>query len=352
MTISARIVADSVSPQGHRLTSVQVTAHRFILAEINTHKRLSRSYRSSRAVPVKKLLEEVRTNPAMPIYWGANEPGMQASGELSNTPDGLDVVMCSEANDTGWSGHEWRESNPLDRAKWQWGQAAKSTANYAEDLAKNGLHKQIANRVLEPFLWVHGIITATEFDNFFGLRLHHAAQPEFRVLADAMWAEMKASTPRQLEPGANWHLPYFEPEDWNRLDDYASRTNQYDRWMTDDKGYSGSWAKDLAVQVSVARCAWNSYNSFVTGKRSTPEEAFETYAKLNIPGTDNYDPTQPIHASPAEHQGTPDDVVPATHNSEPIAFAHPDQHGNFVGFRQFRKLLPGEAVAPLPAAYR
>src|SRR5215472_1692852 len=81
---SAIVIADSISPEGERLTSVQVTAHRFILAEINTHRVLSRSYRSSRAVPTVKLLEEVKTAPAMPVFWGKNEPGMQANAELED----------------------------------------------------------------------------------------------------------------------------------------------------------------------------------------------------------------------------------------------------------------------------
>jgi len=321
MTVpSAVVVADSISPQGHRLRSVQVTAHRFILAEINTHRMLSRSYRSSRAVPVKRLLEEVRTNPAMPVHWGANEPGMQARAEL----DDVDPVPGWMLTARGIAKHRWRD-------------AAYEAARAAELLAGTGLHKQIANRVLEPFLWVHGIITATEWDNFFGLRLHEDAQPEFRVLADAAWTAMKASEPTRLDPGG-WHLPYVDEDDKARLLD-ISRTH-HDLSLL-----------DLSLKTSTARCARSSYNSFDTGKRSTLEEDLVTYAKLNIPGTEYYDPTRPIHASPAEHQGTPDKMV-ESECGRYEEWEKPDEHGNFVGFCQYRKMLPGEAVAPLPEDYR
>lgn len=340
--ISVEVVCDSASPAGKRLTSVQVCAHRFILAEINTHRQLSRSYRSSRAVPVAKLLEEVRTNPAEPVYWGANQKGMQAVNELSNEPMKIEgkLILASR----------------MEVAKRAWKSAALLAADSAELLAGTGLHKQIANRVLEPFLYVHGIITATEFDNFFGLRLHKAAQPEFRVLADAMWAAMRQSEPRRLEPGG-WHLPYVSDNDAMVLRDlhtgiYGVQSDNY----------------ALAKICSTARCARVSSTNFETGKSSTLIEDQATYAKLNIPGSHSYCPAQPIHASPAEHQATPDEVesydlsVPLEISEEQRArremtismtmrMKHPQEWGNFVGWRQYRKMLPGEAVAPLPEGY-
>lgn len=311
---SATIVADSLSPAGKRLTSVQVTAHRFILAEINTHRMLSRSYRSSRAVPSKRLIEEVRTDPAMPSFWGKNQPGMQAREEL----DDSEVVPGWLLTARGIAEKRWRD-------------AAIDAARAAELLASTGLHKQIANRVLEPFLWVHGVITATEWDNFFGLRLHEDAQPEFRDLAAAIWNAIKLSEPTRLEPG-QWHLPYVVGEDLVRIE-----------------GYGDALLKKLLI-TSTARCARASTTSFETGKNSTFEEDLATYARLNIPGTENYDPTRPIHASPAEHQGTPDGCSDAIIRGR-FDWHNPKEHGNFVGFRQYRKTLPGEAVAPLPKGY-
>lgn len=344
MQPSATIIADSVSPAGKRLVSVGVTAHRFILAEINTHRMISKSYRSSRAVPSKKLIEEVRTDPAMPVHWGANEKGMQASGELTNDEK---IVLQTYRGRDGEALVE-QYAHGIGRRKFAedtWREAAVRAADAADLMAAIGLHKQIANRVLEPFLWVHGVLTATEWENFFGLRLHKAAQPEFRALANAVWGAMKDSTPRALRPG-QWHLPFIDANEG------------LDEWRE-------PWFGEV-IKRSVARCARSSYNSFDTGKRSTPEEDLATYAKLNIPGTEFYDPDAPIHAGPSEHQGTPDEVIRNPHapidddpKDPPVSlsrngyriYARPAQHGNFIGWRQYRKTLPGEAVAPLPKEY-
>lgn len=331
---SATVVADSLSPAGKRLTSVQVTAHRFILAEINTHRMLSRSYRSSRAVPSKRLIEEVRTDPAMPSFWGKNQPGMQAREEL----DDSEIVPGWVLTARGIAERRWRD-------------AAIDAARAAELLASTGLHKQVANRVLEPFLWVHGVITATEWDNFFGLRLHEDAQPEFRDLAAAIWNAMKLSEPYYLNPG-DWHLPYVDDEDFS---DAYIRASGGEPPFPKALPIFREKVESTVIKVSVARCARSSYNSFDTGKRSTIEEDLATYAKLNIPGTENYNPLRPIHASPAEHQGTPDVWNGDLARDQVLGsypWMQPYQHGNFVGFRQYRKMLPGEAVAPLPEAYR
>lgn len=287
--IKATVIADSVSREGKRLTTFQITCHRFILAEINTHRVLSRNYRSSRAVPAAKLIEEVRSNPAMPVYWGKNQAGMQAAEELI----GAD----------------------LRSARGNWVMAANAAANAAEAMSMMaGLHKQTANRVLEPFLWVHGVITATEWDNFFGLRLHKDAQPEFRALARAMYQARAASTPRILMPG-EWHLPYFN---WDE------RGEEITEW-------------DQAIKQSVARCARVSYKPFDADRPSTLAEDLALYDRLLG--------AQPLHASPAEHQATPDLI-----NSD-NEWCLPNTHGNFVGWRQWRKMLDGEACAPLPEGY-
>lgn len=322
MSISATVVCDSLSPAGVRLTTVQVTAHRFILAEINTHRMLSRNYRSSRAVPVKKLLEEVRTNPAMPVFWGKNQAGMQAAEELTGTE--------------------------LAMVKTMWRSAANSAVAWAEGMAQVGLHKQTANRVLEPFLYVHGVITATEWDNFFGLRLHRMAMPEFKALADAIWPAIKHSVPMNLEPG-QWHLPYVGPTDHNRL--WCEREDK-------SENLNAAEVQRRLLITSVARCARVTASSFETGKESTWSEDLRTYARLNIPGTDYHDPSEPIHASPAEHQATPDKNyhLNSIEMFDPYYRGYrwetPQEHGNFTGWRQYRKMLPGENRAPLPREYR
>lgn len=293
MQTTAVVIADSVSPEGKRLLTFQYTAHRFILAEINTHCRLSRNARSSRAVPAAKLIEEVRTNPAMPLFWGRNQPGMSATEELT----GADLVAAQDL----------------------WRAAAASAAARAHMLAGYGLHKQIANRILEPFTWVHGVLTATEWDNFFGLRLDRAAQPEFRALAIACWEAMGTSTPEELKPG-QWHLPYVP---------HSKRTEYEPAALTD------------LIKISVARCARVSYRPFDQDRLSELDEDLALYEKLMG--------AQPIHASPAQHQGTPDRLGDDEHEGRWHA---PHLHGNFVGWVQYRKTILGEDVAPLPAEYR
>ncbi len=301
--ISAKVVADSVNAYGNRLTSMQVTGHRFILAELNTHRVFSRNYRSSRAVPVAKLLHEVRTAPAMPVYWGANQAGMQAAEELTG--------------------------NHLLAAKEAWLEAAVEAADSAEGLAAIGLHKQIANRILEPFLYVHGVISSTEWDNFFGLRLDKAAQPEMRALTEAMWVAYNESTPDPLLRD-QWHLPYIGAWDRDTFEEIYARHNDP---MTAQQSVLA-----LAKKISVARCARVSYKSFETEKPSTVEEDLKLYDRLVG--------SQPIHASPAEHQATPDLFI------ENEGWLCDGLHGNFTGFIQYRKTLQGEGKAPLPEGYK
>lgn len=302
MTTSARVLVDSLSPAGDRLTTFEVTFHRFILAEVNTHRVLSRNYRSSRAVPSAKLIEEVRTNPAMPVYWGKNVPGMQARAELTG-PHREDAIL-------------------------NWKVAARAACDHATWLSQTGLHKQIANRVLEPFTWVHGVVTATEWDNFFGLRLHRDAQPEFRALAEAMWKARSESKPNHLRPG-KWHLPYVQAGDVHDL----LHRHHPDR---------DAAIADL-IKVSVARCARVSVRPFDADRPSTFEEDLALYTKLVG--------AQPVHASPAEHQATPD-LKDSYEDHRGWWWSHESEHGNFHGWRQYRKMLPGESTAPLPEEYR
>jgi thymidylate synthase ThyX len=284
--ISAEIICDSISREKHRLTTFQLRYPKFIHAEFMTHRMFSRNASSSRAIPTSKLIEEVRSDfyRAAPVFWGRNQKGMQASEELAG--------------------------NELAMAQGLWRTAALDTAIRAETMMNLGIHKQIVNRVLEPFLHINVICTATEYANFFALRLHKDAQPEMRRLAELMMTAYQASTPRLLEPG-QWHLPYVEQE-------------------------PGAAINELLVKISVARCARVSYTSFETGRRSTIDEDLKLYDRLLG--------SQPIHASPAEHQATPDKMIPH-YVREGLAddvWQRPEQHGNFIGWIQYRKTLPGE----------
>ncbi len=348
MTTTARVVADSVSPQGKRLITWvtrypwqihgEVKTHRLLVsgdegavevfkeAGLMDDRNLSRNASSNRAVPIAKMLEEVR------------------SDELRAYPSF--AVMAGK----GMQGGEPMTEGKRALAKALWADAARSAAYYAEVMMDEGFAKQDVNRLLMPFTHANVIITATEVDNFFGLRLDAAADPTMRALAVAMWEAMKASTPRLCRPGKNWHLPFFEPDDWHALEEHFLHNGTdetQDRWMTGSGDYSGSFGKDMAIRVSVARCARVSYQSFETGKLSTVTEDLALYDRLVG--------QRVLHASPAEHQGTPDTKSPQDvdcHDpSMTEAWDHPHEHGNLVGWRQLRKMLPGEDRAPLPEGY-
>lgn len=183
--ISAKIVAHSKSSvDGKEIVTYEVTHHRWILAEINKHRLFSNNYQSSRAVPVGKVLEQVRESPAMPIHWGAKQSGMQADNEVEN----------------------W---DSFGQGEYQWLGAMVHACDRADVMNDQGYHKQIVNRLTEPFQMIKGVITATELDNFFYLRRHPDAQPEIRELADCMWEALQQSEPQVLKPG-EWHLPYVK----------------------------------------------------------------------------------------------------------------------------------------------
>jgi thymidylate synthase ThyX len=317
--IEAKVICDSVSAEGHRLTTFQLRYPKFIHGEFMTHRVISRNASSSRAIPTSRLLEEVRSDSlrAGPVLWGKNQKGMQAAEELSNEP------IQGEA---GWL------PPPKSAAKKLWRSAALEAANTAEAMDRIGVHKQIVNRLLEPFSHINVVATATEWDNFFGLRLHRDAQPEMRALAITMWEARQASEPKELKPG-KWHLPFIDEEfgqEFIVAKDGATIPEAANRPM-------------FAIRVSVARCARVSYLSFETQKRSTVEEDLKLFDRLVG--------AQPLHASPAEHQATPDERGVGRITDQTGEWCNKREHGNFVGWRQFRKMIPGEACALLPEEF-
>jgi hypothetical protein len=275
--IEVKVIKDSVSEAGVRLTTLQLKFHRYILPEFNTHRVFSRNFSSSRAIPVARLLGQVWSNPAMPVYWGQNKAGMQASGELTGLKRKLAIGL-------------WRLS-------------AKAACAVAWGMMRAGLHKGFSNRVLEPYVWVNGIVTATEWDNFFALRDHEAAAPEIQALAREMKRAMDQSTPLLLHRG-EWHLPYV--------------------------GFNETEALGLpmACKVSAARCARVSYLRH-DGSSPSYVEDLKLYERLVG--------SMPIHASPVEHQATPDIwIEPDCIRAD---WEKPDLHGNFKGWIQNRKLV-------------
>jgi thymidylate synthase ThyX len=294
--MQVKVIEDSISKFGDRLTTLQVEYPRFILPQMNTHRVFSRSYSSSRAIPIQKLIDEVRASPAMPVYWGKNKPGMQASEELTEE----DIEYC----------------------KLEWIEAAINAADSAEYLLNKGLHKQTANRLLEPFLNVRGVITATEWDNFFKLRIHPTAQPEICKLATLMKEARDASTPKQLGD-YEMHLPYVSKEE-----------------------RSSVLAVDLP-KISAARCARASYNKH-DGSNPSVEEDLELFNQLaKRPYTDKrgqvYDINDSCHLSPLEHSAEPAlfrEYSWARGQTHTDGIGRP-WSGNFKGWIQYRQKYEG-----------
>jgi hypothetical protein len=256
--IKAEILADSISESGHRLTTFRVRFPKSLLAEFNTHRSLSRNWASSRAIPARRVRSQIIRDPFVPTYFGANQAGMQAAAELS----GFRLFLAKRL--------------------WLWARYPAIVFHWA--LEKVGLHKQHANRILEPWMWADGIVSATEWQNFFQLRCHPDAQPEFRRLAEEMRELMKFCTPRPVKAG-DWHLPLVEP---------------------------GHHIDSTLLKISAARCARVSYS-----------RASSTEINRDITLYDRLCGSVPMHLSPLEHQATPVD----------------GRHGNFCGWRQHRKDL-------------
>lgn len=244
--IRAEVIADSISALGNRLLTFEVTLHRFVLAEINTHRAFSRNSASSRAIPAAKMIQRVRDNPAVPISWPAEHRGMQGGEEL-------------EAEQTDWAHRTWLG-------------AARDAVARAEAMVKVGVHKSVVNRLLEPFAWHTVIITSTipGLDNFYLQRCSPLAQPEIRAAAEAMRTAQKASTPVEV-PFDGWHLPY----------------------TTDDERDEYSW--DVLQKLSAARCARVSYLTH-DGRRDLDAD-LALFGKLRA--------ADPPHWSPMEHQASP-----------------------------------------------
>jgi thymidylate synthase ThyX len=311
--IKATVIADSVHhATGTRITTFELIYPRFIHSEFMTHRVFNRNASSSRAIPTSKFIEQVRNEPVMPSYWGKNQKGMQAEEEL--TP------------------------MEIEDAKFIWDNAASAAAVYAEQLRRGLVHKQIVNRILEPFTHIRVVVTSTSWANFYGLRDHEDAQPEIRELAQVMRKAHNESVPSKLSQG-EWHLPYIRRTDCINAYDHC----KYQR-VTCDKP-SDEEVLGLLLKVSAARCARASYNNF-EGKPSTISDDLDLFAKLVE--------KQPIHASPTEHQATPMDFsTKFVNNQNPLTWEQGvtsmDREGklysgNLLDFIQFRKLIPGETI--------
>lgn len=308
MQPSAKIILDSISPNGVRLTTMEVVMHRFVLAEFNTHRMFSRNSASSRAIPVEKILKRVSENPALPVYFGLEKPGMQAGEEMSEQ----DIERCKDTI------RDMSKDAILD-------------ASYLNQTMF--LHKQNANRYLEPWMWHTVIVTATEWNNFFWQRCSPLAQPEMKAAADEMQRAYFRSEPKLLNSG-EWHLPYAsDKETEEEILSLDFLNQEYNEDSKESLRYAVAKRKENVVElkkkVSTARCARVSVLQH-DGTRAI-EKDLEMFDRLRN--------AMPIHISPFEHVATP--LNPLGYSKLGVDITK-EFSGNFRGWKQFRKEIPNE----------
>lgn len=314
MSYSCKILLDSISETGKRITTFELTYPRLIHSEFMTHRMFSRNAASSRAIPAKRMREMVLNETFIPDKFPKNVTGMQPA--------------------------EWIEkgTRKYEEAEYEWLLAAKAAVASHKELELLGIHKQICNRLLEPFLWYTCIVTATEFDNFFKLRCDENAQYEIRRIADLMYEayhyfvetdskglkERNYLEPQKLKVG-EWHCPLVSKEDDEQISkQIAKELGSYNTSNENLKTYI-----EIKKKISVARCARISYLTH-DGKRDI-EKDLELFERLRTSG----------HYSPFEHVATP------SFNKLSNEFAEKDEfenlrNGNFIGWRQMRQDLPNE----------
>lgn len=313
MTIEAKVIADSIGHKARRLTTFQLKYPRFIHAEFMTHRHFSRNASSSRAIPVEKQIAMIKADTAMPIHWGMNQSGMQADNET----DAAIYIESALGEDGEMFLHE--EGYCAEDA---WINARDRAIEVAEAFVKAGYHKQVVNRILEPFSHIVVVVTSSQYDNFFSLRRHKDAQPEIKKLADLMHAAQKASTPNMLSQN-EWHLPYVTERDRKNME--GNVHYYFDEEIS---------INDCLIRASIARCARVSYLTH-DGQMPSMENDLALYDRLVG--------MVPLHASPAEHQATPDNVI--FDSAELRSYENPHLHGNLQGgWIQYRKTLAGECA--------
>ena len=276
--ISAKIIADSTSENGDRLTTFVLTFPRIVLAEFNTHRAFSRNSASSRAIPFEKMVNMVEEDPFIPIAWMKDHSGMQGTEFFS--PDAEEGLLIRD-----------------------WLEARDYAVQSAKGLSEFGLTKQIVNRLLEPFMWHTVIVTASDYENFFALRAHEAAEIHIQALAYKMLEEYNKSQPKLLIED-EWHIPFGDNIDTIKLQEIFNIT-------------SSEELEDYKLKIATARCARVSYMNF-EGKDDYKAD-IALYDRLAEMG----------HWSPFEHCATPLQPFYA-------------RTGNFKGWKQLRGTFFGE----------
>jgi thymidylate synthase ThyX len=298
--ISATVVADSVSPHGHRIATLEVVIPRIVLAEFNTHRVFSRNSASSRAIPIGRMLESVKEHPFVPYAWQKEHTGMQGSDYI-------------------------KDPRKIERLNQDWLLASDHAIRMAREIAVvEQATKQLANRLLEPFMYHRVLVTSTEWDNFLNLRCPRytakngewyrsrkdyiadaqfsiedmpiptdligwleinkgAAEIHVTLAAEAIHDALNESAPKMLKEG-EWHVPYADKMDKLLLVDFCGENGivAYEEVL-----------KSLELKVSCGMAARTSYTTIEGAKDLS-------YSSL-IGIHDRHVDADPPHSSIYEH---------------------------------------------------
>lgn len=326
--IWAAMLAHSVNPWGEQVMSMRLHYPRFIHAEFMTHRMFTRNASSSRAIPVRRMLDQVKHNPAKPVHWGQNQAGMQANGEHDapiTLPD-----FAVDLDKTLENGYTTYIDVPAD-PDFVWEQAMESAAYFAEALADAGYHKQVCNRLLEPGQYMNVVMSTTDIANFFALRVHPDADPNIKELSACMYEAYIGSIPQRLQE-YEWHLPYIES---SRMDN-----GELHYFLNGER-----CTLNDAIMVSVSCAAQSSYRRLDT----SIDKAKNLFLRLSD--------GCPIHASPFEHPCRPFNT--GEHDVRTQAYMllkeadvfcpeAPLYCGNFRGWTQYRKMMTDENIMEIP----
>lgn len=360
----AEILADSLSPQGNRLITMKITFPRFILAEFNTHRMFSRNSASSRAIPFKKMVQMVEENPFIPIAWQKDHKGMQGNDYLTDEKiiDFKKGVWLNARN------------KAVESAKELFYNVSRHTSpNDIQELEGTSVTKQLCNRLLEPFMWHTVIVTSGKegLENFFKLRCPQYKPPfdivnsdgykswkdvceehdnvvgikkfsildklsynesqadiHIQAIAELMWDEFNASTPKQLQPG-EWHIPFGD-----KINEDKAVTGWWNFTGKEQaKSHEDAFEK-VSIKIATARCARISYQTLGDNPKIDYEADLRLHDMLAKSG----------HWSPFEH------VARAMSEEEYKYFVNGDTANmnwdtitgwcrNFRGFIQYRHLI-------------
>lgn len=311
------IIADSKNTHGQRITTAIVTFPRYLLAEVNTHRALTRSSASSRAIRFEKMVQSVQDKPFIPFKWQKDHPGMQGT----------------EYFDPEQTISNTSEIKVVDQLVKKWLRARDEAVKAAQVLNGEGVTKQICNRLLEPFMYHTALITATEYENFTALRAEGMAEIHLQDVAFKFLEALNASTPKQLQPG-EWHIPFGDQMPDSDMNDLLKGIMD----IRKDGFWGDKEIQELKVKIATVRCARISYK--VPGVDQKIDYAADLALHDRLASSGHWSAFE--HCAKAMDDREFEEYTVSYINEQngmDIVFG---MCGNFKGFIQYRKMFPNE----------